>query len=71
MLDSRGLRRRTILAQLILGLVLTPVFGIGLLFAAPSLLMALKLAAANRHAMFYGPDPAAAQGLERREVVRI
>jgi hypothetical protein len=51
--------------------VLTPVFGIGLLFAAPSLLMALKLAAANRHAMFYGPDPAAAQGLERREVVRI
>jgi hypothetical protein len=40
-LDCRDLRKRTIVAQLILGLALTPLFGIGLVLVVPNLLKAL------------------------------
>jgi hypothetical protein len=70
-LDRRDLRKRTIVAQLILGLALTPVFGIGLLLVVPNLLKALTLFTLDRHATFYGPDPVDAQRLERHQAVRI
>jgi hypothetical protein len=69
-LDRRDLRKRTILAQLIFGLMLTPVFGIGLL-VVPALLKAVTLGAVDGHGMFYGPDPAEAQRMERQQTVRI
>jgi hypothetical protein len=70
-LDRRDLRKRTIVAQLIFGLMLTPVFGIGLVLVVPNLLKALTLVTVDRHTMFYGPDPAEVQRLERQQTVRI
>jgi hypothetical protein len=70
-LDSSDLRKRTILAQLIFGLMLTPVFGIGLLLVVPAVLKAFTLGTMDRHAMFYGSDPAEPQRLERQQAVRI
>lgn len=68
-LDRRDLRKRTIVAQLILGLALTPLFGIGLVLVVPNLLKALTLFTLDRRAMFYGPDPIDAQRLD--QTVRI
>jgi hypothetical protein len=70
-LDRRDLRKRTIVAQLILGLALTPVFGIGLVLVVPNLVKALTLFTLDRRAMFDGPDPVDAQRLERQQAVRI
>ena len=64
-LDRRDLRKRTIVAQLILGLALTPVLGIGLVLVVPNLLKALTLFTLDRRAMFYGPDPVDAQRLDQ------
>jgi hypothetical protein len=47
-------------AQLIFGPMLTPVFGIGLLLVVPAVLKAFTLGTMDRHAMFYGSDPAGA-----------
>jgi hypothetical protein len=68
-LDRRDLRKRTIMAQLVLGLALTPLFGIGLVLVVPNLLKALTLFTLDRRAMFYGPDPVDAQRLD--QTVRI
>jgi hypothetical protein len=68
-LDRRDLRKRTIVAQLILGLALTPLFGIGLVLVIPNLLKTLTLFTLDRRAMFYGPDPVDAQRLD--QTVRI
>jgi hypothetical protein len=68
-LDRRDLRKRTIVAQLILGLALTPVLGIGLVLVVPNLLKALTLFTLDRRGMFYGPDPVDAQRLD--QTVRI
>jgi hypothetical protein len=68
-LDRRDLRKRTIVAQLILGLALTPVLGIGLVLVVPNLVKALTLFTLDRRAMFYGRDPADAQRLD--QTVRI
>jgi hypothetical protein len=68
-LDRRDLRKRTIVAQLILGFALTPVFGIGLVLVIPNLVKAVTLLTLDRRAMFYGPDPVDAQRLD--QTVRI
>jgi hypothetical protein len=70
-LDRRDLRKRTILVQLILGLALTPVFGIGLVLVVPNVVKALTLFTLDRHATFHGPDPAGPQRLDRPQAVRI
>jgi hypothetical protein len=68
-LDRRDLRKRTIVAQLILGLALTPLFGIGLVLVVPNLVKALTLLTLDRRAAFYGRDPVDAQRLD--QTVRI
>lgn len=70
-LDRRDLRKRTIVAQLILCLALTPLFGIGLVLVVPNLLKAVTLFTLDRRATFYGPDPGEAQRLSRQQTVRI
>jgi hypothetical protein len=68
-LDSRDLRKRIAALQLLWGLVLTPLAGIGLLLVVPAL---FRLAAPeDRSRMFYGMDPEAARRLERQQAVRI
>jgi phosphotransferase system glucose/maltose/N-acetylglucosamine-specific IIC component len=68
-LDRRDLRKRAIVAQLILGLALTPVLGIGLVLVVPNLVKALTLFTLDRRATFYGPDPVDGQRLD--QTVRI
>jgi hypothetical protein len=70
-LDRRDLRKRTIVAQLILGLALTPLFGIGLVLVIPNLVKAVTLFTLDRRATFCGPDPGEAQRLSRQQAVRI
>src|SRR6185295_8484373 len=68
-LDRRDLRKRAIVAQLIFGLALTPIFGIGLVLVVPNLVKALTLFTLDRRATFYGRDPVDAQRLD--QTVRI
>jgi hypothetical protein len=70
-LDRRDLRKRTIVAQLILGLALTPLFGIGLVLVIPNLLKTLTLFTLDRYAMFYGQDPVDAPRSHRQQPLRI
>jgi hypothetical protein len=68
--DSRNLRVRIGVVKLMYGLLLTPIFGLGLLLIVPSLLLLLGCLSGNRRQMFYGSDNTVAQPQERR-VVRI
>jgi hypothetical protein len=70
-LDKRNLRTRTIIAQLIFGLALTPLFGVGLLLVVPSLFKAITFVTHDRHAKFYGADSEYARRLAQQQAIRI
>jgi hypothetical protein len=70
-LDSRDLRKRIAGLQLIWGLVLMPLAGIGLLLVVPALIRLAASGSEDRRRMFYGMDPTEARRLERQQALRI
>lgn len=52
--DSTDAREKIAIAQLIYGLLLTPLFGLGLLVAIPALFRLLQCITGARRRMFYG-----------------
>jgi len=70
-IDSRDLRKRIAALQLIWGLMLTPLAGIGLLLVLPALFRLAASGSEDRRRMFYGMDPTEARRLERQQAVRI